>query len=60
MPKSNAVWGIDIGQCAVEALRCLPHDEPGKIVADAFDFIEYPKIFSQPEAESGRAGRATH
>ncbi|HEX3999970.1 MAG TPA: type IV pilus assembly protein PilM [Pirellulales bacterium] len=51
MAKSNAVWGIDIGQCAVKALRCVPHDEPGKIVADAFDFIEYPKILSQPEAD---------
>lgn len=51
MATSNAVWGIDIGQCALKALRCLPGDEPGKIVADAFDFIEYPKILSQPEAD---------
>jgi type IV pilus assembly protein PilM len=51
MAKSNAVWGIDIGQCALKALRCVPHDEPGRIVADAFDFIEYPKILSQPEAD---------
>ncbi len=51
MAKSNAVWGIDIGQCAIKALRCVPHDEPGSIVADAFDFIEYPKILSQPEAD---------
>ncbi len=51
MAKSNAVWGIDIGQCALKALRCVPSDEPGKITADAFDFIEYPKILSQPEAD---------
>jgi type IV pilus assembly protein PilM len=51
MATSNAVWGIDIGQCALKALRCVPHDEPGRIVADAFDFIEYPKILSQPEAD---------
>ena len=51
MAKSNAVWGIDIGQCAIKALRCVPHDEPGRITADAFDFIEYPKILSQPEAD---------
>ena len=25
--------------------------EDGKVVADAFDYIEYPKILSQPEAE---------
>jgi type IV pilus assembly protein PilM len=51
MAKSNAIWGIDIGQCALKALRCVPGDEPGKITADAFDFIEYPKILSQPEAD---------
>jgi type IV pilus assembly protein PilM len=51
MAKSNAVWGIDIGQCALKALRCVPAAEPGKIEADAFDFIEYPKILSQPEAD---------
>ncbi len=51
MASSNAVWGIDIGQCALKAARCTPHDEPGKVVADAFDFIEYPKILSQPEAD---------
>jgi type IV pilus assembly protein PilM len=51
MAKSNAVWGIDIGQCALKALRCTPGEEPGRITADAFDFIEYPKILSQPEAD---------
>jgi type IV pilus assembly protein PilM len=51
MAKTNAVWGIDIGQCALKALRCVPADEPGKITAVAFDFIEYPKILSQPEAD---------
>lgn len=51
MAKSGAVWGIDIGQCAIKALRCRPHDESGRLIADAFDYIEYPKILSQPEAE---------
>lgn len=52
MAKSNAVWGIDIGQCALKALRCRPHDkDEDRIVADAFDYIEYPKILSQPEAD---------
>ena len=51
MASSGAVWGIDIGQCALKALRCRPHpDDPGRIVADAFDYIEYPKILSQPDA----------
>jgi type IV pilus assembly protein PilM len=49
MANSGAVWGIDIGQCALKALKCRMGDD-GKIVAEAFDFIEYPKILSQPEA----------
>src|SRR5688572_11177605 len=51
MAKSNAVWGIDIGQCALKALRCRPHDkEEKRMVIEAFDYIEYPKILTQPEA----------
>ncbi|MEM9353586.1 MAG: type IV pilus assembly protein PilM [Planctomycetota bacterium] len=52
MAKSNAVWGIDIGQCALKALRCRPHEkEPQLMVVEAFDYIEYPQILTQPEAE---------
>lgn len=52
MPKSNAVWGIDIGQCALKALLCRPHEkEPDRIIVESFDYIEYPKILSQPEAD---------
>lgn len=52
MAKSNAVWGIDIGQCALKALKCRPHEkEPQRLVVESFDYIEYPKILSQPEAE---------
>src|SRR5215216_4618325 len=48
MAKPIGVWGIDIGQCALKTLRC--HLEGDKLVADAFDYIEYPKVLSQPEA----------
>ncbi len=51
MARNDAVWGIDIGQCALKALRCRPHDDPQKIVAEAFDYIEYPKILSQTGAD---------
>jgi type IV pilus assembly protein PilM len=51
MPKSDAVWGIDIGQCALKALRCRPHGDSDKIVADAFDYIEYPQMLNQPGAD---------
>ncbi len=52
MAKHDTVWGIDVGQCALKALRCRVHDErDDRIVAEAFDYIEYPKILSQPGAE---------
>ncbi|MBN1851600.1 MAG: type IV pilus assembly protein PilM [Pirellulales bacterium] len=52
MAKSNAIWGIDIGQCALKALQCRPHDkDPKRIIAESFDYIEYSKILSQPEAD---------
>lgn len=51
MAKSDAVWGIDIGQCALKAIRCRPHEKPDRVVADAFDYIEYPQILSQPGAD---------
>jgi len=51
MGRSDAVWGIDIGQCSLKALRCGLADESDRIFADAFDYIEYPKILSQPGAD---------
>ncbi|MCA9215544.1 MAG: type IV pilus assembly protein PilM [Planctomycetales bacterium] len=51
MAASNAVWGIDIGHCALKALRCKLSDDGKTLVAEAFDYIEYPKILTQPDAE---------
>lgn len=50
MAIGDTIWGIDIGQCAIKALRCSVADDGETVVADAFDYIEYPKILSQPEA----------
>jgi type IV pilus assembly protein PilM len=51
MAKSSAVWGIDVGQCALKALRCRAHEkDDNRVVVEAFDYIEYPKILTQPEA----------
>jgi len=47
MAKQQSVWGIDIGQCAFKALRCRRDGD--RVVAEAFDYIEYPKILSQPD-----------
>lgn len=52
MAKSGAVWGIDIGQSALKALRCRPHEsDEGRLVVEAFDYVEYPKLLSQPDAD---------
>lgn len=51
MAKSTAVWGIDIGQCALKALRCTVSSDGETIVADKYDYIEYPKMLSQADAD---------
>jgi type IV pilus assembly protein PilM len=51
MAKITAVWAIDIGQAALKALKLVPGESPEQVVAEAFDFIEYPKILSQPDAD---------
>jgi len=51
MARSDAVWAIDIGQCALKALRCRAHAQHDRIIAEAFDYIEYPKVLSQPGAD---------
>ena len=53
MAKSPYVWGIDIGKCSLKALRCrISPTDPRKLVAEAFDCIEYPLMLSQPEADA--------
>src|SRR5204862_778061 len=42
------VWGIDLGQCGLKALRVAMLD--GQVTATAFDYVEHPKILSQPDA----------
>src|SRR5205823_8419841 len=49
------VWGIDLGQCALKALRLEMKD--GHVVATAFDYIEHPKILSQPDADPDQLTR---
>jgi len=52
MAKSGAVWAIDVGNCSLKALRCRSGETRGSVVAEAFDYIEYPKILTQPGAEA--------
>ncbi|MBQ2621327.1 MAG: type IV pilus assembly protein PilM [Thermoguttaceae bacterium] len=53
MARTAGVWGIDIGNCALKALRCHVNREDGTIVADAFDYIEYPNILTEPDVVPG-------
>src|ERR1043166_8400725 len=50
MAKSVAVWGLDIGRCALKALSCRV--EGDAVVADGFDYLEYPNMLPQPEGET--------
>src|SRR5437899_7186888 len=49
------VWGIDIGQCALKALRLEMIE--GTVTATAFDYVEHPKILSQPDADPDQLTR---
>ena len=50
MKPAPGVWGLDLGQCALKALRMQEID--GQLTATAFDYVEYPKILSQPDADA--------
>ena len=49
------VWGIDIGQCALKAVRLEVVDD--QVTATAFDYVEHSKILSQPDAEPDQLTR---
>ena len=48
MAKTSAVWGIDIGNSSLKALRCQQGPQPNTIEAVACDFIEHSKVLSLP------------
>ncbi len=49
MAEQPGVWGIDVGQCALKAIRLV--DVDGQATATNFDYVEHPKILSQPDAD---------
>lgn len=55
MAIQPGVWGIDLGQCGLKALRLEERD--GTLVATHFDYIEHPKILSQPDADPDQLTR---
>ncbi|WP_437204272.1 type IV pilus assembly protein PilM [Planctomicrobium sp. SH664] len=50
MAEARSAWGIDLGQSALKAVKVRYLPETDQIVAEAFDYIQYPKILSQPDA----------
>jgi type IV pilus assembly protein PilM len=55
MANQPGVWGIDLGQCALKALRVELIDD--QVTATAFDYVEHPKILSQPDADPDQLTR---
>ena len=47
MAKTRNVWGLDIGQCALKALKLT--ESEGVVQVDAFEIIEHAKILSEPD-----------
>lgn len=38
--------------CAIKALRCTKGTEPKQIIADKFDYIEFPKMLNQADVDA--------
>lgn len=57
MASGNGIWGIEIGQCALKAVK-LRQVEDDKVELVAFDLIEHEKILSQPDADAEALTRA--
>jgi type IV pilus assembly protein PilM len=58
MARVGYVWGIDIGKCALKAVRCRPGTDPRKLSVEAFEYIEYPMMLTQAEADPVEIVRA--
>jgi len=52
MAKAKSAWGIDIGQCALKAVKL--RDVGGQLQVEAFDVIEHAQILSEPQADRNR------
>ena len=58
MAVSKSAWGIDIGQCALKALR-LRDDGDGPLQVDAYEVIEHASVLSQPDVDAPALIRAS-
>lgn len=51
MADNQSVWGIEIGQAGLKAIRLRYADTAGQVLATAFDYVPHPKLLSQPDAQ---------
>ncbi len=56
MASAQTVWGIDVGRCALKAIKIRAAEDKVEIVAH--DYIEHAKILSQPDADRAELIRA--
>ncbi|MDP6544212.1 MAG: type IV pilus assembly protein PilM [Phycisphaerae bacterium] len=49
MARAKSVWGVDIGQCALKALKLS--NEGGQFQVEAFEVIEHPEHLRGPEVD---------
>ena len=52
MATTQAVWGIDVGRCALTAIK-LRLGAEGAVEVVAHEYVEHEKILSQPDADRG-------
>ncbi len=50
MASSQSVWGLDLGRCALKAVK-LRSAADGKVDILAVEYIEHEEILSQPDAD---------
>ena len=49
MAIPRTVWGIDVGQCGLKAIKLREAD--GELLVDEFENIAHEKILSEPDAD---------
>lgn len=50
MAKTRAVWGVDVGHCALKALKLAINSE-NAVELVGHEYIEHAKILTQPDAD---------
>ena len=51
MAKAKTAWGIDIGQCALKALKLVDYADGSDPQVEAFEIIEHQQVLSSPDAD---------